>query len=478
MGCCGTVVPFPFPGGAPVAAALYPTDNLRWAMIVRDDEPRIIQPMIGDDSGNGLIHTTTAGTEPTYSLTAVNGLPALVYGSIGTIENFGEFPSDWGFLHQPPNSGFFYVNTGVSALNNQVIMRTKTAVAGPGAELLWNGGAFRFDFRIFDSAGGNLVLLQAFGVAAGNHTVGWRVTSPSGATGPYASTPVATLFVDGVAVATAAFGAGAISALAPLTAQRLGSAYATRNAFTGGAIRLGFEWDRALSNREFAELHSNRNIIESQRVIWAPWMMGDSKTKNVGAYRRWLDIRSRRTKSLFKVGVGTQSDFPNVPAYDPIHDGINGDTLQQMLARVGAPLNRRPTMHIIWGGANNFSLGSTPAQTVALQLQLAAAMKARFDVPVVIFTDSRGDGTLAGYNTFVDSCSALQRVQVPAAGHYLADLYGPADATSPGNSRYAYVNATMALDGIGHPTVIGGVAEGNVAADRMNDSNILGIGSD
>lgn len=453
-------------------------DNLRWSMIVRDDEPRPIVPMIGDDSGNGLVMTTAAGAEPAYSAIGVSGLPALVYGAAGTVENFGEFANDWGFLHQPPSSGMFYINTGVSALNNQVIMRTKTAAAGPGAELLWNGGSFRFDFRIFDAAGGNLVLLQAFSVPAGNHTIGWRVSSPSAATGPYASTPVATLWLNGVIVATAAFGVGAISTLAPLLSQRLGSAYPAHSAFTGGAIRWGAEWSRALSDREMLDLHTRRNTITSQRVIWAPWLMGDSLTKNVGSYRRWLDVLSRRTKRLFKVAVGSQFDYPNVPAYDPIHDGVNGDTLDLMLARVGAALNRDPTMNIILGGTNNFIALETPAAVLPKMQALAAAMRARFNVPTAIMFLPRGDGTNAAFNTAVDTYNSLLRGAVPAAGLTPIDLYGVADATSPGTARYPYVNATMAIDGVGHPTVVGGVAEGDNAADKLNQLLSFGIGSD
>lgn len=469
MGCCGTIVPFPFPGGGSGGGGAFYNDfeeisrGARHVIVVRDDEPNVIVPMHGDDSGNDLVSTSISGQSPGYTAVGASGRPALTFSGVGGQGMFGEFANDWGYLHQPPLAGAAYLRVQ-AGLNSQVVFRTKTAAATGGILLLWDGGALRFWLVVYDAAGGFLVSLQGApgSTAAGVHQVTWRITSPNAALGPRAAAPFAQLFVDGVQVASqAAIGAGAISTLAPLAPKTWGIAFAGTNAWTGGELYWNVDWSHYINDAQVAQLYADRDAIRSRRWIWSPWEMGDSITVNASAYPRWLDVRTRRTPDVFKLAAGTQPAGYNFPAYDMTCDGIVGQTLQNMLARVNAPLNRVPNVALLLGGTNNLG-GSPPlGPIIALSDDLILQMMSRFGIPGYRFTIPRGDGTIVGYNTTVDNFNALLRASVYGTG--ILDFYNPPTTSV----RYAYDNATWAADGVGHPTPIGGVGEGNNGAAQV-----------
>lgn len=452
--CCG--VPSP-----PVPPA--PLSGLRFAWFVRDDEPFSPLTQQGDDSGNGLVISSTAGLQPPWNAAAVNGLAGATF--VGGQFFSSSYADDFSFAHKAPSSGALYVNVVPGGLPNQIVFRTRNA-AGPGILLIWNGALATFSLLLVDAAAATVLLLTGAAPGGGNRQVSWRISSTDAATGPRAAAPVAELFIDGVLAASGPL-ALPFSTAAAATPLLIGTAagYAGVNNLTNGAVRWFVLADRRWRDDEIATMFATRDTLVSPRTLFSPWMMGDSITQFTNAYRRWLDARCRATPNLFKLGTGTQNTAPNIPGYDPFHDGIAGQTLQQMIARTGAALVRAPNCKIVLAGSNNLSaLPPTPGPTIALLQQLVDAMNAAQPGPCFHVAIPRGDGTLAGYNAVVDAYNIALRAG-PIVNSTFVDIYGPADATSPGTADYAYANATCAVDGIGHPTAIGGV----VVADNIAD---------
>lgn len=444
----------------------FDTRALRWSMIVRDDEPNAIFSEIGDDATGALVMTSAAGASPGWSASAVDGQPAATFLG-GPIQSFfGEQETDWGFCHQFPVSGEWYGNT-TAGLNNQSVMRTRTNVAGPGFHLIWNGGAFRWDLVIYDGAGVALVTLQAPGVPAGPTHIAWTVSSFDAATGPRGTTPRARLYVNGVLAVTQAGLAANGSRAAPLVALTQGSPSVGLNAFTAGATRYAALWSRERSEAEILSSYARRKLIVSMREVITDWLMGDSTTLGAQTFRRWMDYRTRRTPNLFKLATGTVLAGTNFPGYDPNNDGVNGNTIAQMLARVNAPLFRPPKRIITLCGTNNLGAGANVPDVVAQAQNLIRAQRSRYqDIPAYLITVARGTGGATPFNANVDAYNAAMRGGGAAAcGAGLLDMYSPVAA-------YPYNDATCPADAVGHQTPIGGVIMGNNVCDQ------LGIGGD
>lgn len=126
--------------------------------------------------------------------------------------------------------------------------------------------------------------------------------------------------------------------------------------------------------------------------------------------------------------------------------GVNGDTLADERARLGAVLALRPCCCIVSGGTNDASVGRPPEEMARDMGAMVEALRAEGVFPLVGMPPPYGDPhcekQLAAYRHFVNAFAGTRGVRVihfdrvfrDAGGEPVAALY--ADATHPGPEGY------------------------------------------
>lgn len=439
--------PFSWGGGG------IPQEGLQAQYVVGADEHATI-PELGDDSGNGLVLTaSSAGATIDYSATAVNGGPGML-GDGTALDLTGATVSDWTFLHSDELTIACYVEP-TGGLAGQNILRTIAANAPSteGCYLLFDGVNDRFWFLQYKASGTNVLSLAGDASSAAEdapHVLVIRC-SASGALGANDSS----MRVDGSEVKTANY-SSAVSTSAPGLAMRLSGGGTGINSLTGGIANL-FLWDRCLTDAEVLSVEARLAGFPSPRARRVVRCLGDSITQNAATYRRKLQMRAARTSNLRLEMVGDETPSINFPGADGDHDGVSGELLSQIEARVAGFAGESPTDVVLIGGTNNISTQTASQIATELTSCISAIQTEHPSANIWVCSIPYGDGTSPDYTA------------AGKAGDYNALI--PAICTTAGVNHvdihagsYAWVPGTDAADGIGHPTPDGGDAMGNTLA--------------
>lgn len=440
----------PAPPSLPGAYGI-PTSGLQSLYVAGADEFANV-PQLGDDSGlQRYLIASSDGDDPGFSATAIGGTrPGITFAG-GQIT--AAAVADWKHLHQDGASAVVYFHpTGV--LNNQVVLSTRLAL--PAAEcgflLNYDGGV---NHRLYAVQYNDTV--QCLNIAGTNQTAptnnAYRVIFRVDST----QTPDAEIRLNGASYVTGNYVA-ARSNNNPNRALRLGNAtgLAGLNNLTG-AIGVVATYNRRLTDLECTTWEGLLSTMGSLRTTITVRALGDSITGNAASWRVgfWTAI----TQSTFWRAkmVGSQAASGNFPLGDRDHDGVSGETIAQIAARIaGGPAC---TDLVICAGTNDMG-GSVSAAIAAMSNLLDTAKTLNQQARIWVFAIPYGLGgvanlTLAGnagtYNAQLETLCAAKGV------HFINTHAG---AT-------AWVPATHASDDTGHPNVAGGNAMGRTAAVAM-----------
>lgn len=438
------------PGGLVI-----PTDGLQAQYVVGAAEHPTI-PELGDDTGNELVLTASlAGVVIDFGASVVDGGPGI--SATGSADDLtGATASDWTFLHSDELTIAGYIEPE-GGLSGQNILRTiiTNAPATEGAFFLWDGINDQFWFLQYRAGGTNILSVPggpASSTQGDPHVVVIRC-SGSGLLGAHD----ASLRVNGTEIKTASY-TGAPSGAAPGLPLRLCGGGTGINNFLGGIANL-FLWNRCLTDDEVTLVESLLPGYASKRARRVVRPLGDSITANAGTYRRKLQMRVCRTPNLRVEMVGAYSGI-NFPAGDADHDGVAGELLNDIEARVAGYAGETVTDVVLIGGTNNFSTQTAAQAATELDSCIDAIVAKHTTAEVWVCTVPYGDGTSPDYTAAgkAGDYNALVPGICATKGVNFVDFH---------SGSYAWVPATDAADGIGHPTPAGGDAMGNTIAVAM-----------
>lgn len=402
---------------------------------------------LGDDSGNGLVLTSTAGALPTYTATACGGEPGILFASNDAL--YGESAADWAALHSGQCTLLGRDCAG-SALNFQSLLSTYTTVTPTGLRVLFHGSIG--ELQVIEYNAGATVLSQqtsGAGLSVGT-AFSWAVRIDRAGGSPHCE-----IWVNGSLVKSGDY-TGSNATGSPGQAMNIAKQPGTGNNFTNGATHARVVYDTAISDETLAAWWTATPATSHRTLRVFRWL-DHSKGQSAASWRRKFTMRSARTSDQRIHNVGSQTPTGNHPLADKRHDAIYGETLAQIEARVAGYSGEEPTDVAIMGAANSLTTLSA-ADTLTAMGSLISAVKVRHPGSTVwIISESYGDGTSPTYTA------------AGAMGTYNAGL--PALCASLGvnhvdihSGAYAWVPGTHALDGIGHENAAGGDAIGNTLA--------------
>lgn len=411
----------------------------------------------GDDTGNGLVLTSSPGASEiaAFNATGVNSKPGIMFASAKNLQ--GASAADWAFLHSGEYgiAGELYL---AGPLNTQNVLSTYTGAAMSGFRLLYNGTTRTFWALEYNASGPILscqTATNALGVPPNTHKFYFRVSRSAG-------TPDARLYVDGVQLQTANY-TGANLVGSPAQALKLAQAPGNGSNFINGGIRslLLFPDGAADPTDVFAALSA-----ASQRRTRVIRCLGDSITVNTSSFRCKLAMRFARSADQRVTFQGSAaSPLGNFPLVDKRHDGVSGENISQISARVAGYSGLTCTDVVDLSGTND--MGGTAAAALAakdahIDAMLATHTGADIWVLAIPYGTGSGNNTLVGtagtFNAGLPALCASKGSRV-----HFVDIHSGA---------YAYNPAIHSSDTTGHPTVAGGDATGNTLAVAM------GVGGD
>lgn len=438
-------------GGAPTPP-WWPTADAPFAAYLAHPSEYSTVTEWGDDSGNGRVMSAASfSTDPSFSATAINGSePGVVYSTHET-KDLVSAASDWNFTASG-EMGFVGRLRLASATNTQIIFSTRNGGFNSGTALVHDGGASN-----------RLILYEVNGSAASLTLSATPIGTPPVDPVNFAISisrstfsPHARIYINGTQIATANY----VAANGNVASKAMQLGYGGdvgANHFNGAIEYLNF-YNRPLTPTEVADYHA-LGAPTSQRTVRVVRCIGDSITANASTYRRKLMMRFKRTSNQLLVYQGSQTPAGNYPLADQRHDGVAGNTLAQMTARVSPYSGTTPTDVVLMGGTNNMG-GSVASALTDMETFIDAVKAEHPSATVWVLAIPYGDGTTASLTLAGN------------AGTYNAAL--PALCASKGvnfvdihSGAYAWVPATDASDGTGHPTPAGGDAMGNTLAVAM-----------
>lgn len=429
---------------------------------------------LGDDTGNNLIfQSSDSSSIPEYSSNNFN-LGAIQFTAADNLQ-FATASALNGFKEEYAFAMYLHCSSSVST---QTIMSTYLQTGGSqnGLRLIFQGTTRTF-WVIEQSAGTFIMNAQSATNSVDAPPNKYRIfvrTSRSG------GTPHLKMYVNGVLIKTASYSASTYTGN-PDQALKLAYAPATGNHFLNGSIRAMMFWQTnpvsssGLSDDEFAEKVDNilLNAV-SRRQLRVIVPFGDSITANASSYRKQL-MTAVNTASDYKLQYnGYQTASGNFPLRDFRHEGVSGETIEQIEARVSAyPVSGDETDICLLAGTNSLSLSGSVASLVGLK-SLISTTKSKFpgkriwvfEIPYGhddAVSDTYKETGLAGeFNAGLDSVIAasgilVRKIPIHAAGGATTYIWEPGTSSAPVDSQ----------DSVGHPTIVGGEKKGNAAAQTM-----------
>lgn len=364
-------------------------DALEFLMVTAANEEPIV-PIIGDDSGKRRrLASSNFGDDPAFSALEIGGTRPAVMWNASNQQLFGETPSDWKFLHRDQCAWAAYFEAR-SALSSQNIATTRTAAgAQPGFGLFYIGAAANHRINVTqygDDGNAVLAVTGALGSAPLNTPYSLVFTADSTrGTGNHGQ-----IRLNGSLYASASY-TGTPSNANPVGALQLGKGWAAGVNNWSGPQGVHIGWSAPLTVDEQLLVNSLLPTLNSLRLTQRVIFFGDSTTEGAQSHRRMFWIQVCSSTGYRYQCLGTRGPTGNWPLAAGLHEGISGQTIEQIAARITACLLEADDI-VIMAGANN--MGNPVADSLAKMSALIDAAKARYpNARIWILSLHYGQGT-------------------------------------------------------------------------------------